>query len=1045
LTDMSTAGYYELAGNEKDPREGWRWISMHGLWGKTSLFLLLGGVWLFASLGRGESVGLTPLNSLGTQRYQGFQGGLYADGKNEPGGAHAEALRSACESVQALDHDGRPSAQGKIVVVGIGASVCRQVFATLEDLAPRTPGINSAVVFVNCARGGQDVNKIADSSGRYWTAAQAEVEKRGLSPAQVQVAWYQSDDLRDQRDDFPGRPQRLKESIAGNLRLLKKHFPNVRICYHSARHTTAFLGAGAAKEKHGEPRPYHVGWAVKWLIEEQTAGREDLRFAGDGAVVCLVSWATYFWTDGDQPRHDGYRWTRDDVVKDGVHLSESGRARVARELLSFFSTDPYAKTWFAVTPSLSNGQPHTLVAAVPEALTSQPAVYRQTKERDLRMALEFPADWHPGDQRAAMIFFYNGGWQGSGAERQFDDQAAYFVRRGMVIARADYREKSKEGVTSKQCIEDIYGAVCWMRTRAATLGIDPERIAAAGGSGSIHLIAAAVLADEMEPLGDNATIDPLPGVLFLFNPDLDVLPEAMTRKVLDSGKRDKVPPPSMIFYGSRDGLAPYVDEFIRAARQAKLPVEAFVGDGGVHGFFKFSPWLEKTTEAMDEKLRAIGYLADAPKVALPHKSAPAGYEERTLATQERWLAQHLARQRDSSRNEVTFEPRREYVYKTIGSRKLRLEVHYPPDWKPSDVRPAILFFGGGGFNPKDKVTGQPNPLGEQRGDHDTAAASGFGQAFITQAEHFAKRGMVAACVEYRKRKTDGVLPDKAVEDAGSAIRWIRANAKTLGMDPARVVACGSSSGGHLAAGLAALEEFNADTDDRTMSRRPDALILHYPLLDFVEGGTRTTPFLDAVEGDRERAQRLSPARHWRKDMPPTLVFIGTRDPTFESTRAFVEKWKGSGQKMDLFIGEGGHGFSLTPVWLDKSLARMEEFLQSLGYLEREPQAKSAAGAGLSTKPTPAPGKFDSPDSPAWIINGNNKMTKLQRLLGTTENVKVVVRDLTGKQVLEVQDLCNRRTNLNELLPRGEYRLDFFDKDGKPIALTADIRETLRLK
>ncbi len=294
-----------------------------------------------------DSDKLVPLNDLGSKKYQEFTGGLYAEGRNEPWGAHADALRQVSAAIGPLNRDGKPDPQGKIVVIGIGASVCRQLFATLETLAPATPGISPAVVFVNGARGGHDVNKIADPAGRYWEQAKAELQKQSLTPAQVQVAWYQSDDLRDARADFPGRPQRLKESIAGNMRLLKQHFPNVRICYHSARHTTAFMPANDAKNKHSEPRPYQCGWAVKWLIEEQAAGRAELRWDGPQAVMPLAAWATYFWTDADRPRADGYRWSRDDVVADGVHLSEAARQRVALELLAFFKSDAHAKTWCA--------------------------------------------------------------------------------------------------------------------------------------------------------------------------------------------------------------------------------------------------------------------------------------------------------------------------------------------------------------------------------------------------------------------------------------------------------------------------------------------------------------------------------------------------------------------------------------------------------------------------------------------------------------------------------------------------------------------------
>jgi hypothetical protein len=300
---------------------------------------------------------LPPLNTLGTQLYQGMMGGLYADGRNEPWGEHAAALRRVGASIVPLDADGNPDPHGKIAVVGIGASVCVQIFAKLEELAPQADGVRPQIVFVNCAKGGQDVNKIADPAGRYWSQAEAALERAGVTPRQVQVAWYQSDDLRDQRADFPGRPKRLKESIADNLRQAREHFPNLRLCYHSARHTTAFMPNKSGSEKHAEPRPYLVGWAVKWLIEEQAAGqRADLRFEGDRSVMPLCAWATYFWTMGDRPRQDGYRWSSDDVGADGVHLSPTGQTRVAQELLDFWRNDPYAKIWFAADGRAESGK-----------------------------------------------------------------------------------------------------------------------------------------------------------------------------------------------------------------------------------------------------------------------------------------------------------------------------------------------------------------------------------------------------------------------------------------------------------------------------------------------------------------------------------------------------------------------------------------------------------------------------------------------------------------------------------------------------------------
>jgi len=570
-------------------------------------------------------------------------------------------------------------------------------------------------------------------------------------------------------------------------------------------------------------------------------------------------------------------------------------------------------------------------------------IYKATPDRDLEMAMTFPRGWNPEDSLTAIVFFYNGGWnETSGASRQFEEQVQYFSARGMVVARADYREKSQGETTSYKCIEDIRSAVRWLRIHSHELGIDPRRIAAAGGSGSIHLPAAAFVAGEIDAGDDDASIDPLPGAMFLFNPDPDVLDPAMMWKMLGDQAEENVHqvPPTFVFYGSRDALAPHLDELVARGKQVGMPMEAFVGQGGVHGFFKFSPWLEKTVEHMDEKLSALGYLDRHSAVQLPHKPAPPDYEPRVLAMQDRWRERHDAIERERKSQGVESIPRTQYVYKTVGQRQLIIAIHYPPGWKRREVRPACLFFGGGGFNPQDTATGTPHPMADDGLLREVPIpGSSLGQAFTPQAAYFAKRGMVTAEVEYRKRKTDGVLPDKAVEDAKSAMRWVRQNACLLGIDPDRVVSCGGSSGGHLAAAVACLEEFDAVDDDLSISPKPNAVILYYPLLDFLEGGTRTTPFLAALDGNRDLGSRLSPARHWHKDMPPTLVLIGRRDPMFESLQRFVAEWKSADAPIEIFIGEGGHGFSSKSPWLERTTEGVDTFFQSIGYLEPAPSAQ----------------------------------------------------------------------------------------------------------
>lgn len=306
----------------------------------------IAGLVISCSIAWADEPARVPLTTLGTGTYLGSQGGLYAGGVNQPPEKHAEALKRAATRITPRKADGQADAGGKIVLLSIGASTGRQIMAGIIAQSQEAKGVNPAVVLVNGNVGGQDINKIADLEGRYWPAVDSALDSTGVTAAQVQAAWMQEDDLRDADATFPGRPQRLKEKFAGVMRLLKQKFPNQQVCYLVDRHTTAFA-QDVGKEKHAEPRPNHVGWAVKWLIEDQMNGLADLAFEGDKPSAPLLTWGPYFWTDGDKSRDDGYRWTPENVVPDGVHLSEAGQQRVGGELLKFFSTDPYARLWFA--------------------------------------------------------------------------------------------------------------------------------------------------------------------------------------------------------------------------------------------------------------------------------------------------------------------------------------------------------------------------------------------------------------------------------------------------------------------------------------------------------------------------------------------------------------------------------------------------------------------------------------------------------------------------------------------------------------------------
>jgi acetyl esterase/lipase len=129
------------------------------------------------------------------------------------------------------------------------------------------------------------------------------------------------------------------------------------------------------------------------------------------------------------------------------------------------------------------------------------------------------------------------------------------------------------------------------------------------------------------------------------------------------------------------------------------------------------------------------------------------------------------------------------VYKVTPEGELKIDLYFPKDWKASNHRPAIVFFFGGGF------------------------MAGTTSQFAPFAEYLAARGMVAASADYRVRGRQKTGPDKSIEDAKSAVRWLRANARRLGIDPNRVAAGGGSAG----ATCAAFTAYNTAYEPRALS------------------------------------------------------------------------------------------------------------------------------------------------------------------------------------------------------------------------------------
>jgi len=255
---------------------------------------------------------------------------------------------------------------------------------------------------------------------------------------------------------------------------------------------------------------------------------------------------------------------------------------------------------------------------------------------------------------------------------------------------------------------------------------------------------------------------------------------------------------------------------------------------------------------------------------------------------------------------------KDFIFKQTKEAKLKVHVHFPKNWKQSDKRPAVVFFFGGGWH------------------------GGSANQFTPQAEYLATRGMVAVRADYRVYRRHKVLPDKCVEDAKSAIRWVRKNAADLGIDPNRIVASGGSAGGHLAACTGLTDGLEAPNEDLSVSSKPQALVLFNPVVDMTH-----EKIIQRLKGNKTIAQQISPFHQMKKNAPPTLILFGTADKLFAQVPPYLAKAKKLGNRVELYTAEGAiHGFFNKSPWYERTLRRMDEFLIDIGYLKGNPTIKA---------------------------------------------------------------------------------------------------------
>jgi acetyl esterase/lipase len=280
-------------------------------------------------------------------------------------------------------------------------------------------------------------------------------------------------------------------------------------------------------------------------------------------------------------------------------------------------------------------------------------------------------------------------------------------------------------------------------------------------------------------------------------------------------------------------------------------------------------------------------------------------------------------------------------YGKAGARSLKLDV-IKPKAESDKPRPCVVWIHGGGWQNGNKSSGLSRLAG--------LVASG---------------DYVGVSVGYRL--TDETAWPGQIHDCKAAIRWIRSNARTLGIDPDKIGVMGSSAGGHLVSMLGTsgdVQELDGQNGSPEVSSQVACVVDICGPSDFLAIG-KDNPRLSDPAGPvykllggpiaekSDVAKAASPVTYVTANDPPFLILHGTDDRTVPIRQAEIlhaAQQKAGGDTTFVKINGGGHAIGGPAV-----AKRIEAFLA------RHLQGKDVEVSSdpIDAPPTPAkkaPGK-----------------------------------------------------------------------------------------
>ena len=242
----------------------------------------------------------------------------------------------------------------------------------------------------------------------------------------------------------------------------------------------------------------------------------------------------------------------------------------------------------------------------------------------------------------------------------------------------------------------------------------------------------------------------------------------------------------------------------------------------------------------------------------------------------------------------TISVTKDIPYREGNSDSWKLDLAMPTNFG-SELRPALVIIHGGGW----------------------AGGSKSVDVYQKMMVDYAQKGYVTINVEYRL--TGEADFPACIEDVKTAVRWLRAHAKELQVDPDRIGSYGHSAGAHLSMMLAMTSEVESLEGDGGWDKYSSKVAVAGA------GSPPTELGRDVPMAKKE----WWPIGYIGAEHPPMFLIQGSEDPVVlpERTRDFVNKIKAAGNtNLEYLEMKGDHGIAYNGQ-LDVTEPALEKFFK----------------------------------------------------------------------------------------------------------------------